>query len=79
VAVHETAARRLLVDPAGLGVVRADHAGVVMIHLNGAVADGLLVSVAVTTTIELPPLVGVPVISPVVWLIDSPAGRPVAV
>lgn len=40
--------------------------------------DGPVPSVAVTVTFELPALVGVPVISPLVGLIVRPAGRPVA-
>ncbi len=35
-------------------------------------------SFTVTVTLELPDAVGVPVIRPVEALIDSPAGRPVA-
>ena len=37
-----------------------------------------VVSLAVTVTLEVPAVVGVPEIRPVVELIDSPAGRPVA-
>ena len=37
-----------------------------------------VVSVAVTVTLELPAVVGVPEIRPVEELIDSPAGRPEA-
>ena len=37
-----------------------------------------VVSVAVTVTLEVCAVVGVPLISPVEELIDNPAGRPVA-
>ena len=56
-------------------------------HHHSAHTDRLLtlsedlpvVSVAVTVTLEVPAVVGVPEISPVEELIDSPAGRPLAV
>ena len=38
-----------------------------------------VVSVAVTVTDDVPAVVGVPLIRPVEELIDSPAGRPLAV
>ncbi len=43
-----------------------------------AVADGPVESVAVTVTVEVPAVVGVPLIRPVAELTVSPAGRPVA-
>src|SRR5918994_7433107 len=46
--------------------------------LKVAVAVASAASLAVTVTLDTPAVVGVPVTSPVVPLIDSPAGRPVA-
>ena len=40
---------------------------------------GLKESVTVTTMLAAPATVGVPVMAPVLGLIDNPAGRPVAV
>ena len=37
-----------------------------------------VVSVTVTVTVDVPPVVGVPLIRPVEELIDKPAGSPVA-
>ena len=37
-----------------------------------------VVSVTVTVTVDVPAVVGVPLIRPVEGLMDSPAGRPVA-
>jgi hypothetical protein len=48
------------------------------VQVNDADPDAPVVSVAVTVTDEVPTLVGVPEIRPVEELIDSPAGRPVA-
>src|SRR5215831_17438879 len=48
------------------------------VQLNAAFPEAPVVSVAVTVTLEVPAVVGVPVISPEEE-IDSPAGRPVAV
>src|SRR5580698_7086328 len=48
------------------------------VQLNEAVPFAPVVSVAVTVTLEVPAVVGVPLITPVEALIDSPAGRPVA-
>ena len=46
--------------------------------LKVVVAVASVASLAVTVTLDTPAVVGVPVTSPVVLLIDSPAGRPVA-
>ena len=48
------------------------------VQLNEAVPLAPVVSLAVTVTDDVPAVVGVPEISPVEALIDSPAGRPVA-
>ena len=48
------------------------------VHVNVAGPVRLEVFFAVTVTEELPAVVGVPEIRPLVALIDSPAGRPVA-
>ena len=48
------------------------------VQLNEAVPLAPVVSLAVTVTDDVPAVVGVPEISPVEELIDSPAGRPVA-
>ena len=48
------------------------------VQVNEAVPSAPVVSVAVTVTLDVPAVVGVPEISPVEELIDSPAGRPVA-
>ena len=48
------------------------------VQLNEADPVAPVVSVAVTVTVDVPAVVGVPEISPVEELIDSPAGRPVA-
>ena len=48
------------------------------VQVKVAVPDAPVVSVAVTVTDELPTVVGVPVIRPVLALMLSPAGRPVA-
>jgi hypothetical protein len=48
------------------------------VQVNVAEPDAPVVSVAVTVTLEVPAVVGVPEISPVEELTDSPAGRPVA-
>src|SRR3954469_16370199 len=48
------------------------------VHVNDVVPVRLEVFFAVTVTEELPAVVGVPEIRPVEELIDSPAGRPVA-
>src|SRR6185437_10979085 len=49
------------------------------VQVNEAVPVTPVVSLAVTVTVEVPAAVGVPEISPEDELIDSPAGRPVAV
>src|SRR5580700_2847305 len=49
------------------------------VQLNVAEPDAPVVSLAVTVTVEVPAVVGVPEISPDEELIDSPAGSPVAV
>jgi len=46
-----------------------------IIHVNDALLDGPLASVAVTVTFEVAAVVGMPLISPLPWLIESPAGR----
>ena len=46
--------------------------------MNDAEPCAPVVSVAVTVTVDVPAVVGVPEISPVEALIDSPAGRPLA-
>src|SRR5690348_15254835 len=51
---------------------------VVTVQVNEADPVAPVVSFAVTVTVEVPAAVGVPEISPVVELIDSPAGRPAA-
>src|SRR5690348_4146233 len=48
-----------------------------MVQLNDADPDAPVESVAVAVTVEVPAVVGVPVIRPE-ELIDSPGGRPVA-
>src|SRR5215469_11924906 len=48
------------------------------VQLNVAEPDAPVVSFAVTVTLPLPAAVGVPEISPVEELMDSPAGSPVA-
>ena len=50
-----------------------------IVQVNVALPLALVVSVAVTVTVELPRIVGVPLISPVEGLIVRPAGKPVAV
>jgi hypothetical protein len=49
-----------------------------IVQLNDVDPDAPVVSVAFTVTLDVPAVVGVPEISPVDELIDSPAGRPVA-
>jgi hypothetical protein len=53
--------------------------GGVMVQVKVADPKAPVLSVAVTVTVEVAAVVGVPVISPVEELIDRPAGRPVAV
>ena len=48
------------------------------VQVKAAVPLAPVPSVTVTVTLELPAVVGVPVIAPVVELIDRPAGRPAA-
>src|ERR1700722_11975161 len=48
------------------------------VQLNVAVPPAPVVSLAVTVTDDVPAVVGVPEIRPVEALIESPAGRPVA-
>jgi hypothetical protein len=48
-----------------------------IVQLNDAEPDAPVVSVAVTVTLEVAAVVGVPEIRPLL-LIDRPAGRPVA-
>ncbi|GIH18023.1 hypothetical protein Raf01_61950 [Rugosimonospora africana] len=50
----------------------------VTVQLNDVEPEAPVVSVAVTTTVDVPEVVGVPLIRPPV-LMDSPEGRPVAV
>ena len=49
------------------------------VQVNEADPAAPVGSFAVTVTLEVPAVVGVPEISPVAELIDSPAGRPAAV
>ena len=49
-----------------------------MFQANAAEPDAPVVSLTVTVTLALTAAVGVPEITPVEALIDSPAGRPVA-
>jgi hypothetical protein len=49
-----------------------------IVQVNEAEPDAPVVSLAETVTLLVPAVVGVPEISPVEELIDSPAGRPVA-
>jgi hypothetical protein len=68
-----------LVDWApGLVTVTVFPVGGVTVQVKEALPDAPVPSVAVTVTLEFPVAVGVPEISPVEELIDSPAGRPVA-
>jgi hypothetical protein len=50
----------------------------VVVHVSEADPDAPELSVAVSVTEQAQAVVGVPLIVPVVELIDSPAGRPVA-
>src|SRR3981081_4419671 len=52
--------------------------GLLTVQLNVAEPGAPVVSVAVTVTLLLPAVVGVPEISPVEELMDTPAGSPVA-
>jgi hypothetical protein len=57
----------------------AGHVAVVVtVQPNEADPEALVVSLAVTVTLDDPAVVGVPEISPDDGLIDRPAGRPVA-
>ncbi len=49
-----------------------------IVHVNVVEPDALVVSLAVTVELNVPAVVGVPLISPLEALIDRPAGRPVA-
>ena len=62
----------------GLVTVTVLPVALLMVQVKAAVPLAPVVSVAVTVTLEVAAVVGVPEISPVVELIDSPAGRPVA-
>ena len=56
--------------------------GTTMVTGNGLLTlkwVGLVASVTVTTMLGAPGAFGVPVMAPVLGLIDNPAGRPVAV
>jgi len=48
------------------------------VHVNDALPEVPVVSLAVTVTLLDPTVVGVPLISPLELLIDRPAGSPVA-
>jgi hypothetical protein len=48
------------------------------VQLNEADPEAPVPSFAVTVTLEVPAVVGVPEISPVEELMDRPAGRPAA-
>jgi hypothetical protein len=58
-------------------IIFAPEAGLI-VHVNDVLLDGPLASVAVMVVVELPAVVGLPLIWPVLGLINSPAGRPVA-
>ena len=62
----------------GLVTVTVLPAAGFTVQLNDAEPAAPVVSVAVTVTVEVPAVVGVPEISPVEELTDSPAGSPVA-
>ena len=49
-----------------------------IVQVNEAEPEALVVSLAVTVTEDVPAVVGVPEIRPVVELMDRPVGRPVA-
>ena len=51
---------------------------VVIVQVKLADPEAPVVSLAVTVTLEVPAVVGVPEIRPVEELMDSPAGSPVA-
>jgi hypothetical protein len=50
----------------------------VTVHVNDVLPDAPVESVALTVTLEVPAVVGVPEMRPLELLIDSPAGSPVA-
>ena len=52
--------------------------GAFTVQVNEALPVAPVVSLAVAVTVDVPAVVGVPEISPVDALMDSPAGRPVA-
>ena len=60
------------------GLVTVTTLGGLTVQVNDADPCAPVVSVAVTVTLEVPAVVGVPEIRPVEELIDSPAGSPVA-
>ena len=62
----------------GLVTVTVLPDAALMVQVNEADPEAPVVSVAVTVTLLLPVVVGVPEIRPVEELIDRPAGRPVA-
>ena len=63
--------------PSSWAAVQLPAAGLI-VQLNEALPDGPLASFAVTVTLEVAAVVGVPVINPVELLIARPAGSPVA-
>jgi hypothetical protein len=65
-------------EDSGDVVVIANGATIVMERLAEAVCWGLVESFTVTFAVLVPAAVGVPLITPVLALIVSPAGRPVA-
>src|SRR5580700_4498925 len=62
----------------GLVTVTVLPVAELIVQVKDADPEAPVVSLAVTVTLLLPAVVGVPEISPVVELIDRPAGRPVA-
>ncbi len=81
--VSDTVAVHAVVFPARIGlglhdrVVEVERAATVQVNVVLARAPPL--SVAVTVTVELPALDGVPEMAPVELSIETPAGNPVAV
>jgi hypothetical protein len=68
----------LVPEGSGDGVVIVNCELMVIARLADAVCCGLPESLTVTLAVLVPAVVGVPLIAPLVALIDNPAGRPVA-
>src|SRR5579872_7072934 len=64
--------------PSSCEAVQPPPPPLLIVQVNEAEPCAPVVSLAVTVTLLVAAVVGVPVISPVLALIDSPAGRPVA-